>query len=86
MELLEDHPAIVIFDAFKGQKSAEIDELLQKNHLLPVPVPNNCTDQLQPIDLVVNKALKDQLPQRFTRWYAEQVQKQMENGVPVEEV
>ena len=49
-------------------------------------MPNNCTDQLQSIDLSVNKALKDQLQQSFKRWYAEQVQKQMENGIPVEEV
>ena len=53
---------------------------------ITVPVPNNCTDQLQPIDLSVNKTLKNQFRQSFTGWYAEQVKKQIENGVPVEEV
>ena len=56
-----DHPAIVIFDAFKGHKADEISSLLAENHLLPVLVPNNCTDQLQPIDVSVNKPLKDYL-------------------------
>ena len=47
-------------------KSAGIDQLLQKNHLLPVPVLSDCTVQLQPVDLSVNKAIKDQLWQSFT--------------------
>ena len=80
IELPTDYPAIVIFDAFKGHKGPEIDTLLRENHLLPVPVPNNCTDRLQPIDLSVNKPIKDHLRNKFTAWYAAQVKNQLDSG------
>lgn len=72
MELLADHPAIVIFDAFKGHKGPDVNSLLEENHLIPVLVPNNCTDLLQPIDLSVNKRIKDHLSQvqlrKLAKW------------------
>ena len=86
MELPTDYPAIVIFDAFKGHKGPEIDTLLRENHLLPVPVPNNCTDRLQPIDLSVNKPIKDHLRNKFTAWYAAQVKNQLDSGRELAEV
>ena len=58
LELPRNHPAIVIFDAFKGHKGEEITTLLSEKHLHPVLVPNNCTDQLQPIDLIRQQALQ----------------------------
>lgn len=73
LELPRNHPAIVIFDAFKGHKGEEITTLLSEKHLHPVLVPNNCTDQLQPIDLFVNKPFKDHLQKKFTAWYADKV-------------
>ena len=86
MELPVEHPAIVMFDAFRGHKGSEIEDLLKENHLLPVPIPSNCTDRLRPIDISVNKPLKDHLRNNFTRWYASQVQEQLEKGTSIEEV
>ena len=86
MELPVEHPAIVIFDAFRGHKGSEIEDLLKKNHLFPVPIPSNCTDRLQPVDVSVNKPLKDHLRNKFTRWYASQVQEQLEKRTSIEEV
>ena len=40
---------------------------------LSVLVPSNCTDLLQPLDLSVNKPLKDHLRSCFQSWYSEQV-------------
>ena len=86
MELPVDHPAIVIFHAFRGHSGSEIKDLLKEHHLLPFPIPSNCTDRLQPVDVSVNKALKDHLRNNFTRWYASQVQEQLEKGTSIKEV
>ena len=70
VELPNNHPAIVIYDAFRGHSGEEVQALLFYNHFISVKVPSNCTDWLQPLDLSVNKALKDQLRKSFTDWYA----------------
>ena len=42
-----------------------------------VIVPANCTDRLQPLDVSVNKAVKENLRSQFQDWYATQVSKQI---------
>ena len=49
-------------------------------------VPSSCTDLLQPLDLLVNKPLKDHLRRSFQSWYSEQVSKQLEEGKEPEDV
>ncbi len=49
------HPALIIFDYFKGQCTESVVKLLAENNILYVLVPANCTDRLQPLDLSVNK-------------------------------
>ena len=85
LELPTNTPAIVIFDAFKDHKGEEITTLLSEKHLYPVLVPNNCTDQLQPIDLSVNKPFKDHLRKKFTAWYADKVKNQLDKGVQLKD-
>ena len=46
-------------------------------------VPATCTDKLQPLDVAVDKPLKDELKKRFHTWYAEEIQKQLKADVPV---
>ena len=60
--------------------------LLSENHFLAVKVPNNCTDQLQPLDLSVNKAVKGRLRHSCTSWYAFQVMHQIESGKSIQDV
>jgi len=40
-------------------------KVLEDNNILVVEVPLNCTDRLQPLDLAVNKPLKDQMKDNF---------------------
>ena len=47
------------------------------NNVIVVEVPPNCTGNLQPLDLSVNKAVKDSLKQKFQLWYADNIQKQI---------
>ena len=86
MELPDSHPAIVIYDAFRGHNGEELHTLLSENHLISVRVPNNCTDRLQPLDLSVNKAVKDRFRQSFTDWYACQAKLQIESGKNIEDL
>lgn len=67
------HKALVIFDVFHGQTIDEVHELLEENHISVVLVPSNCTDKLQPLDLLMNKPAKGHLKQKFHKWYDEKV-------------
>ena len=44
LNLEDDHPALVIFDVFKGQCTEEVLKILEDNHIERVVVPANCTD------------------------------------------
>ena len=56
-----NHRALVIFDQFKEQTTDNILSTLEKNHISVGKVPGNCTDRLQPLDLSINKTVKDHL-------------------------
>ena len=47
-------------------------------------IPPNCTDQLQPLDVSVNKPAKEFLRQKFHTWYAQIVRAQLEGKAPRE--
>jgi hypothetical protein len=46
-----EQKALVIFDVFRGQIGERVQALLEDNYIIPVLVPGNCTDLLQPLDL-----------------------------------
>ena len=53
----ENAKALLIFDVFKGQTSA-VNNLLKKNDIIVIHVPNNHTNLFQPLDISVNKSAK----------------------------
>ena len=59
----------------------EVFALLEQNDIHVVKVPANCTDRLQPMDLSVNKTVKEFMCNKFQQWYASQVEKQMDQGM-----
>lgn len=75
------HPALVLFDAFKGKCTDGVLKLLEKNNIFYVMVPPNCTDRLQPLDLSINKPAKHFMKRKFQEWYASVVLQQLEDGV-----
>lgn len=75
-----------VFDCFKGQTTPAIHALLENHNIITVKVPANCTDKLQPLDVSLNKPMKDEMKQRFQVWYAEEVQKQLQDKVPLDQV
>lgn len=82
--LSSNHPVLVIFDVFKGQCTEEVCKLLEESNILYTLVPANCTDQLQPLDLSVNKPAKDFMKRQFQNWYGEMICKQLEDKVEEE--
>lgn len=73
-----DHPALVIFDVFKGQCTEEVLKMLKDNHIERVVVPANCMDKLQPLDLSVKKPTTEFLRRRFQEWFSTQIAAQLE--------
>ena len=84
--LTSSHRALVIFDGFKGQNTPEFLEQLERNNISCVEIPHNCTDKLQPLDISVNKSMKTELRKYFQLFYANEVQKQLINNIPVNQV
>uniref|UniRef100_A0A1X7V2C7 DDE-1 domain-containing protein n=1 Tax=Amphimedon queenslandica TaxID=400682 RepID=A0A1X7V2C7_AMPQE len=70
--VISPQPALVIFDVFKGQIPME-------NNIHFVHEPPNCTDRLQPLDILVNKPCKDFMRNKFIQWYSLNVCEALEN-------
>ena len=66
LKLPSDQPALVIFDVFMSQQTQSIMDLLEDNNILVVNIPANCTDRLQPMDLSINKSVKDFMRSKLT--------------------
>ena len=45
----ENHPALAIFDVFRGQQTDQVSSLLEDNNIYVINVSPNCTDHLQPM-------------------------------------
>ena len=75
--LQDNHPALAIYDEFRGQTTDAISSLLTAHNICTVKIPANCTDKLQPMDIAINKPTKDRLRANFQSWYAKEVSKQL---------
>jgi hypothetical protein len=58
--------ALVVFDAFSGHSGEDFFQLLEAN-IMHVKVPSGCADELQPVDLSVNKSCKSYFREKFQR-------------------
>ena len=68
LKLSSDQSALTIFDAFKGQQIEYVTKLLEENNIHVASAPVNCTDRLQPMDLNVNKSVKENMQSKFRDW------------------
>ena len=83
LKLPPSHPALLLFDNFKGQYTEKLLKLLDTKIINAVLIPPNCTDRLQPLDLSVNKTAKDfctnafknGMPLRFVHSWKEKPQR-----------
>ena len=65
LSLPDNFPALILFDVFKGQTTRATYQLLENNGVCVVNIPANCTDKLQPMDLSVNRSIKEFLKNKF---------------------
>ena len=84
--LKSSHRALVIFDGFKGQNTPDFTAILEQHNISIVKVPPNCTDKLQPLDVSVNKSMKNEMRGKFQLFSSSEVQKQITSGTPIGKV
>ena len=65
--------ALMILDFFSAQLGEDFRQLMLSKNLVYVYVPANCTSKLQPMDLSVQKCVKDRMRNSFEDYYAELV-------------
>ena len=81
-----DQVALLIWDVFRGQTTADVSNLLTENKILCEYVPNNMTDVYQPLDLTVNKWVKNKIMNRFNNWYRIELNSELDSGKSLDEV
>ena len=59
---------------------------MEANNVIVVEVPPNCTDRLQPLDLSINKLIKDFLKRKFQSWYADNITQQLKDSKAIKPV
>lgn len=84
LDLDSNRPALVIFDVFKAQCTESVMKRLEENSILCVLIPSNTTDNLQPLDLSVNKPAKDFICCKFQERFSDIILHQLENGIEEE--
>ena len=77
---------MLIFDVFKGYFTYKVTFLIEENNCVVIYVPNNLTDQFQPLDLNVNGQAKQFLKKKFECWYAQQISHQLKDATNVYDV
>ena len=73
LKLNNDHPALAIFDQFKGQLTDRVRQALEDHNIHSVLIPAAYTGELQPMDISVNKVVKSFLRSKFSQWYSDEL-------------
>ena len=75
LDLNSDHPALAIFDHFRGQLTDRVKQALEDDNIHSVLIPPAYTGELQPMDISVNKVIKSFLRSKFSQWYSDELTK-----------
>ena len=65
--LPKESKALLLWDVFRAHRTEPVLEKLKTENIEVVFIPANCTSELQPLYLSVNKPLKDHLKTKFTQ-------------------
>ena len=57
--------ALLIMDIYKSDVTTSVLEFLKQNGMIHAIVPPNCTSELQPLDSIFNRVLKQKMAQNF---------------------
>ena len=58
LQVPNDQKSLLIWDAFKGQGTPRVEEMLAELGVVVVMVPKNMTHLLQPLDVTTNGTIK----------------------------
>ena len=84
LDIPPDSCGLLLIDSFKGQCNEKLLKFFGFNSINVVMVPLNCTDRLQPLDVNVNKPVKDFLCEKFHSWYTQNICAQLEGKMSKE--
>ena len=56
-------PAILVLDSFRGHLTKDVNAAMKKINVCPAVIPGGCTSLLQPLDVSINKPMKDRARQ-----------------------
>ena len=79
MKLPSEQRALCILDNFTAQCTSDVNDIFE-SHGITVHVPANCTSELQPIDISVNKPAKEFLKDEFHNWYVDEMLSQIDDS------
>ena len=86
LKLPPTQKAILIWDVFGGQTTERVLSKLASLNIEIVSVPANMTHFFQPLDLTVNGQAKKFCKEKFTTWYSQEVQRQLDSGTSFEDI
>ena len=86
LDLPESQPALLIMDVFKGKMTDAVRKILKDNNIIIEKVPANLTYLFQPLDVQggPNGYVKRMMKNKFTLWYANQIDQALEAGESLE--
>ena len=82
----ENQAALLIIDVFRGQMTNPVTQALKENNIILVKIPPNMTRIYQPLDLTVNRSAKAFFKRRFTKWYSNEIHRQLDEGKQIDQV
>ena len=82
LDLTADQKGLLIFDVFTGQMTSDVKEVIEKHNFIVVNIPGNMTEYYQVLGLTVNKYAKAFTRKKFNEWYAKEIHRQLDAGIP----
>ena len=67
---------LAIFEWFREQCTKSVLDLLEENNIR-IAIAAKCTDRLRPLDISINKKVKEFLHGKFQSWYSDQLCKKI---------
>ena len=82
----KEQMSLIIMDTFKGQDNDIALNPCKKHFCQVAIVPHNLTNKFQLLDITVNKPANSFISNKYNEWFAEQVAKQLQKGIPLADI
>ena len=72
--------ALLIMDSHRAHFTEKVNEFFEKHGIVPLVIPGGYTSSVQPLDVCINKTLKDSYKALWHNWFVDAKMIQMKNG------